>query len=129
MVELLYHSLSSIRKVTQMINVHCEVVDNSNGFMWRIVAEAGALGKYIGDWQRNYSSFAILKAPTGEDGRLQTWIAGSSYWSTTSKTLGEFPEFTPISVGDDVGTKPVLVDCKNISIKAVDVTHDIQLYL
>lgn len=95
-----------------MIKVYCEVVDSEKIFKWRIIAIAGELGRYVGEWQTHYGSFAFLKAPTGEDGRIQTWIAGSSYWDGTGKTIGGFPEFTPLSIGDNIGAIPVDVKYK-----------------
>ncbi len=100
-----------------MVKVYCEVIDDEKGFQWRIIAEAGALGRFEGAWQNHYPSFAILKAPTGEGGRMQVWIAGSSYWSKTGLTLGEFPEFTPFSVGEDIGSSPIDVK-RDVAVEA-----------
>lgn len=88
------------------VAAYCEVVDDAEGFKWRIIAEAGALGRFVGEWHSDYTSFATLVAPTGEGGRMQTWIAGSSYWHGTGKTLCGFPEFTPITIGEYLGTAP-----------------------
>src|SRR6478736_1450936 len=89
---------------SSLVEIYCEVVDDAQGFKWRIVAKAGVLGVFKGEWHSDYTSFATLVAPTGEGGRMQKWIAGSSYWNKTGKTLCGFPEFTPITIGEQIGS-------------------------
>lgn len=91
---------------TNIVKVYCEVVDDSVGFMWRIVAECGALGKYTGEWNHLYQSFAELKAPSGAGGAIQHWIAGSSFYGGQNKTVGDLPEFTPFTIAETIGDGP-----------------------
>ena len=92
-----------------MINVYCEVGRGGrHGFSWRIIAECGELGKFVGEWITLWEGFAQLSAPSGTGGQVQHWLAGSGYWSDEKQKLfGVVQEFVPFTIGETLGSEPV----------------------